>query len=318
MQSFKRKTNALTRCRIPKFCERYKINIGIYDLKGKWILPKSVNQKDVCVYIQKNQYCVLWMKNRKNVSLNGAEEKERNSKKVNNKKKRKNLSQRFRYWFPKHETVDQLENVFLFDLETYDDQNVAEAYAAGLNYVNRLRECWDRDLSPDEIMTETGMVIVFEGCIGKTVMTMPKYVSENYEGEERTCIDRDGIEITSSYGVLLVAHIASGFDVWVILNSLVKETTEFKFVKTARGLISLSFRCGFKLVKTVNVPQSVKFTCTKSHIEGSLEKSGREYGPQPELLERKIENSVNKKGNFTDLWHIRKPYLELVVLWLCD
>ena len=47
------------------------------------------------------------------------------------------LTQRIRYRFPKHETVDQLENIFVFDLETYNDQEFAEAYAAGLYDLNR-------------------------------------------------------------------------------------------------------------------------------------------------------------------------------------
>ena len=60
--------------------------------------------------------------------------------------------------------------------------------------------------------------------------------------------------------ILLFAHNSSGFDSWVVLNSLVKDITELKIVKTARGLISLSFRCGVKIVNTVEVPQNVKFT----------------------------------------------------------
>ena len=35
----------MTRCRIPEFCKRYKIDIGIYDLNSKRILPRSVKQK---------------------------------------------------------------------------------------------------------------------------------------------------------------------------------------------------------------------------------------------------------------------------------
>ena len=50
--------------------------------------------------------------------------------------------------------IDQLENVFVFDLETYNDQEFAEAYAAGLYDVNRLRDKWDRDLTSDELVTE--------------------------------------------------------------------------------------------------------------------------------------------------------------------
>ena len=43
----------MTRCRIPDFLERYKIDIGMFDLKSKQILPRSVKQRDVCVYVQK-------------------------------------------------------------------------------------------------------------------------------------------------------------------------------------------------------------------------------------------------------------------------
>ena len=85
---------------------------------------------------------------------------------------------------------------------------------------------------------------------------------------------------------------------------LVKEITDLKIIRTARGLNSLSFRCGVKIANTCEVPQYVNFTCTKSHLKGSLEKIGREYGLQPELLKGEIEQSVINKSNFTDLRHI--------------
>ena len=47
-------------------------------------------------------------------------------------------------------------------------------------------------------------------------------------------------------------------------------------MKTAKGLISLSVRCGVKMFNTVEVPQYVTFTCTESLIKGSLEKIVRE------------------------------------------
>ena len=122
--------------------------------------------------------------------------------------------------------IDQLENVFVFDLETYNDQDFAEAYAAGLYDVNRLRDRWDRHLTPDELVIEVENVTVLDSSNGNRVMDMLKYISENYKGDEGTYIDRDGDEIVSSYRLLLVAHNSSGFDSWVVLNSLVKEITE--------------------------------------------------------------------------------------------
>ena len=118
---------------------------------------------------------------------------------------------------------------------------------------------------------------------------MLNFISEYYEVDERTYNDKDADETVSSYRFFLLAHNASEFDSWVVLNSLVKEITDLKIIKTGRGLISLSFRCG---VKVVEVPQYIKYTCTKSHLKGSLEKIGREYGLQPELLKEKLNTQL--------------------------
>ena len=206
--------------------------------------------------------------------------------------------------------------MFVFDLETHNDQEFAEAYAAGLYDVNRLTDCWYRDLNSDKLIIERKNVTVFDASNGNCIMSMLKYISENYDGDERTYIDKDGDEINSSYRLLLVAHNSSGFDSWVVLNSLVKEITDLKIIKTARGLISLSFRCGVKIVNTCEVPQYVKFTCSKSHIKGSLNKIGEEYGLQPELLKGEIEHSIINKNNFAELRHIWEPYLISDVLCL--
>ena len=284
IKSYKRRPNVMARCRIPEFCKRYKIDIGIYDLNSKRILPWTGKQKNISVHIHENHYSVIWKKNRKDSLLNGVQEIENNFKYVKNKINENNLKQRILCQFPKHETIDQLENVFVFDLETLNDPEFAEVYAAGLYDVNRLRDRWHRDLTSNELVIARKNVTVFDASNGNCVMNMLKYISENYEGDERTYIDKDGDEIFSSYRLLLVAHNISGFDSWVVLNSLVKDITELKIIKTARGLISLSFRCGVKIVNTSEVPQYVKFTCSKSHIKGSLEKIGIEYGLQPELL----------------------------------
>ena len=316
IKSYKRRSIVMTRCRFPEFCKRYKIDIGIYDPKIKKIIPRDVKERNICVYIDKNHYGVIWKKNRKDSLLNGVQEIENNFKYIKNKINENNLKERILYRFPEHEPINQLENVFVFDLETHNDEEFAEAYAVGLYDVNRLRDCWHRDLTPHELVIERKHVTVFDASNGNCVMNMLKHISENYNGDERTYIDKDGDEIVSSYRLLLVAHNSSGFDSWVVLNSLIKEITDLKIIKTARGLISLSFRCGVKIVNTCEVPQYVKFTCSKSHIKGSLEKIGREYGLQPELLKGEIEHSIINKNIFAELRHIWEPYLVSEVLCL--
>ena len=54
--------------------------------------------------------------------------------------------------------------MFVFDLETCNDHEFAEAYAAGLHDENYLRDKWARDLIPDEIVIENENVTVFDGC----------------------------------------------------------------------------------------------------------------------------------------------------------
>ena len=64
-----------------------------------------------------------------------------------------------------------------------------------------------------------------------------------------------GDEIVHSYRLLFVAHNAGGFDSWVVLNSLVKKTTELKLMKSARSLMFLSLRSRVEIVNTVELPQ---------------------------------------------------------------
>ena len=54
----------------------------------------------------------------KNSLLNWVEETEAKFKHVKNKMNGNNLSPRSRCGFPKHETIDELENVIVFNLET--------------------------------------------------------------------------------------------------------------------------------------------------------------------------------------------------------
>ena len=87
------------------------------------------------------------------------------------------------YLFPKHETKEQHENVFVFDLATYSDQEIAEAYAAGLYIVNRFQDKSVEDLTPDEIKTKKDKVVVFNKSCGNSVIYMLKHISENNEGD---------------------------------------------------------------------------------------------------------------------------------------
>ena len=105
--------------------------------------------------------------------LNGVEETERNFKYAKNVKNENNSKQRIRYRFLKHETKDQLDNKFVIDLETHYNQEFAEAFDAGLYDVNRLRDRWDMNLTPDEIVIEKENGTVFDGSNGNCEILKP-------------------------------------------------------------------------------------------------------------------------------------------------
>ena len=71
-------------------------------------------------------------------------------------------------------------------------------------------------------MIDKKNVTLFDGSNGNPVMKMLHSISENYEGDERTYIDKVGDETVSSYRLILLAHNSSGFDSWVVLKSLGK------------------------------------------------------------------------------------------------
>ena len=127
-------------------------------------------------------------------------------------------------------------------------------------------------------------------------------------------IDKDDDEVVSLHRNLILAHNCSGLDSWVVLNSLDKETTDLKFMKTVWDLISLSFHCGVKIVNTIEVPQYVKFTCTLLHISGPLDKIGIEYGLQPELLKGEINHTEITRHKYNELRDVWEPYFRSDVL----
>ena len=231
----------MTRCWIPEIFEQYKLDIGMYDVQSKGILPRSVNQSNVCLYLQKISTVFFEIKNV--FFLDAKDELERILKPVKIDINEKNISQKIRYRFPRHGTIGQQENVFLFDLETSNSQEFATVDAARLNNLNRLQDMWDRDSTSDEIVSDRENSIVFDKSSGNPIIDLPKCISEKYEGDKRKYIDIDGYEVASPCRILFLASNGNDFDSWVVFNSLDKETTESKKIRTASGLVTLSFRC---------------------------------------------------------------------------
>ena len=56
--------NIMTSARIQPFCKIHKINLGNYNINQQEILPRSVTERRLCLYIHENHFCVIWKTNK--------------------------------------------------------------------------------------------------------------------------------------------------------------------------------------------------------------------------------------------------------------
>ena len=293
--------NIMTSAKIQPFCKKYNINLGVYNINQQEILPRYVTERRLCLIIHENHFCVIWK--RKNTSFtNAIKELEDNFKYEDNQISDNILKQVQEYKFPISNEKDCLYAVFAFDLETanVDYKQYCVPYAAGCYHLNRLKECYNGNLSEDELKIERENVHIFDYKNKNPVMDMINFIVKNYKGKPKFFKDKDGNYKISCYKYQRLAHNASGFDNVIVLNSLPK--TYFpKIIHTSRGILKLSFRVG-TIYDNNNeeIPQYMKFVCSKVHISGSLRKIQKDYGIQPQLLKTEMEHSDITLSNYIE------------------
>ena len=307
-----RNKNIMTSAKIQPFCKKHNIDLGIYDLKQKRILPLSVTERRICLYIHENHFCVIW-KTEKTTFINAIKELEDNFEYEPNHITDNILKQVQEYKFPLSNEKDCLCAVFSFDLETVNVpyQEFCEAYGAGCYHLDRLKECYNGDLSKEELEIERQYVHIFDRQNNNPVLDLIKYIITNYEGKPKYFKNKNGEFKISSYRYQLIGHNASGFDNVIVLNSLLKEYTNknTKIIKTSRGFLKLSFRVGSVYEDGKEIPQYMKFVCSKVHIPGSLKKIQKEYNIQPQLIKGEIDHNLITLSNYKEHENIWKPYL---------
>ena len=135
-------------------------------------------------------------------------------------------------------------NVFAFDIETSNVEysEYCESYGAAVYLVNNIYWCFNGNLNREEVGIERSEVHIFDRQNGNPVLKMIEYVMNNYKGETKNVIIKHGNRILSSYKYKMVGHNASGFDNFIVLNSLPSSYKCTKIFKPTRGLKKLSFK----------------------------------------------------------------------------
>ena len=135
------------------------------------------------------------------------------------------------------------------------------------------------------------------------------YVVNNYNSKPNYVIDKYGKQVLSSYKYQMVGHNASGFDKYIVLNSLPNSYKCIKIIKTSRGLKKISFKAGSVIENDREIPKYMKFVCSKCHISGSLKSIQKEYNIQPDLKKCEIDYDLIKIAKYKDYENSWRPYL---------
>ena len=263
--------NIMTSAKIQPFCKKYGIDFGVYNINQQEILPGCVTERRLCLIIHENHFCVIW-KSKNTTFTDALKELEDNYKYKANQISDNILKQVQEYKFPISNEKDCLYAVFAFDLETanVDYKQYCVPYAAGCYHLNRLKKCYNGNLSEDGLKIERENVHIFDYKNKNPVMDMINFIVENYKGKPKFFKNKDGNYKISCYKYQLIAHNASGFDNVIVLNSLPKTYFQ-KIIHTSRGILKLSFRVGSVYDNNnKEIPQYMNFVCSKVHISGSL------------------------------------------------
>ena len=71
-----------------------------------------------------------------------------------------------------------------------------------------------------------------------------------------------------------------------------------KIIKTSRSFLKLGFRVGTLYEDGKEIPQYMKFVCSKVHISGFLKKKQKEYNIQPHLIKGESDHNPITLSNY--------------------
>ena len=170
-----------------------------------------------------NHFCVIWKTNQSTFP-DAIKEIESNFRYEQTQINDNTLQQVIEEKFPISFEMNCLYNVTAFDLET---GNVAyteyvETFAAGSYQLNSLYWCFNSSLNKKELAFERSKVHVFDRKSGNPVLEMIDYVIKIYKGKLKDVINKHGARKLSSHRYQMVGHNGSGFDNFIVLNSLSK------------------------------------------------------------------------------------------------
>ena len=258
----KRRSNIMTKARIPPFWRANNINLGYFH--GDGVYPRSVTNRDRALFIYNNHFCLIWKS--EGVSFfRDVKELKDNFKIVDNYITEENVTSHFEYEFIPKKIESHLTNFIVYDLETHKTDR-ARPYNMTFYRLSKIAGRYERDPSQEELQKSIDETIAFAGdnCIGNALDFCLKF-----KGEERKVKNK-----IVEYNLQMHAHNGSGFDTWIVLNNLPYDKHIVNIIKNGKGIISLRVFNGYIYNGKKQIPQYLFFRCGMTRFNYSLKKLG--------------------------------------------
>ena len=297
-----RRSNLMTSARVGSFCRKNNINIGCFD--GTRINPQNLTQRNTSLFIYNNHFCLIWKSN--GISFNQVIENALKPifKVVDNVISDKHVKSFIKYEYNFKKVKSPLTNIVVYDLETFNKIR-AVPFCSCIYKLSEISGKDHRDISEQKNQKCPNDCVVFKGtdCINE----MLDHVL-SFKGEPK----KNKNEIVE-YNLYLIAHNGSGFDSYVVLNSLPRWRSVVKLIKNGAGIFSLKIFNGYVDEKK-KIPQYVHFRCGRVHNDQKLRRLGESYKLQESLLKKELEHD----DIYENTWEAKEnewlPYVKNDVL----
>ena len=298
----KRRSNIMTMARIQPCLKKLGINLGYYNGERVFVFPRAVTNRDSALFLYNNHFCLIWKS--QGVSFNQAvQELKDNFKMVDNYITEENVNSIFDYKYIPKKIESHLTNFIVYDIETHNTDR-ARPYVFSFYRLSKLSGRYNRDLTPSELEKCRKDTIAFDGddCVEKVLDFCLKLK------------DKKGKIL--EYNLQLHAHNGSGFDTWIVLNNLTCDKRIVDVIKNGKGFIELKVFNGYIQSKTSTkqILQYLHFRCGMTHLNYKLEKLGKTFKLQKELLKTEMNHDEVDGKNYKDKMDEWLPYVKNDVL----
>ena len=284
--------------RIQPFCRANNINLGYYN--NDRVFPRTVTNRDTALYLYNNHFCLI--SKTQNVSFNQAINELKNKfKKFDNYTTEENVNCHFKYEFTPKKIESHLTNFIVYDLETYSTDR-ARPYIISFYRLSKIAGRYERNPTQEELQKSTDYTLSFVGdnCIGNALDVCLKL-----KGDER----RVKTKIVE-YNLQMHAHNGSGFDIWIVFNNLPSDKHFVDIIKNGKRIISLKVFNGLMYKNNKQIPQYLHFRRRMTHLNYSLEKSGKTFKLPKELLKTEMDHNDVDENNWRDKKDEGLPYVK--------